>query len=281
MKNGNFWRKFFSCLAAVVIVIYFVVFIFLNASSIAPPGTTAAKVTLGTVSDTPYQGFFWRIPFLSDVVLINTRQQTREYTVSQLKTQDLQTVGLECAVIYQINSQKVPDIVRNLDVENIEAEVLSPRLANSLQETVGKNDVFLLVTQQEMVREATKYILADMLSVDEFINIKDVLFYNPKFSPQFEQVIENKKREEQLLEIAKIQTQKVEEEAKQLWLKAEVELKVLQRENQVLTNPLIAKYEAIKVLQKWQGDVPSTLIMSGEASALPIVPIAGNVKPLK
>ncbi|MBO5038948.1 MAG: hypothetical protein J6C85_05800 [Alphaproteobacteria bacterium] len=279
MESKSFWQKFGFCLAAVVIVGWVGVFLFLNSSSVAPPGTTAAKVTLGTVSDTPYQGFFFRAPFCSDVVLVNTKQQAGRYKSSQIKTSDMQTIGLECTVIYQVNSKKVPEIVKNVDVEKIDSVVLFPRLASALQETIGKNDILLLVTKQEMVREATKYILADLLSTDGYVDVKEVLFCNPKFSAQFEKAIEDKKKEEQLLEIAKIQTQKVEEEAKQLWILAEVELKALKQKKQVLTNPLIAKYEAVKILQKWKGDVPSTLMISGEGTAVPVVPVQGNVKP--
>lgn len=279
MKSKSFWQKVFFSLAAVIICGWIGLFIFLNSSSIAPPGTTAAKVTFGAVSATPYQGFFLRIPFCSDVILVNTKQQTGTYKSSQIKTQDMQTIGLECTVIYQINSDKVPEIVRNVDVQKIDSVVLFPRLASALQETIGKNNVMLLVSKQEMVREATKYILADLLSKDGYIDVKEVLFCNPTFSPQFEKAIEDKKTEEQRLEIARIQTLKVEEEAKQLWTLAEVELKALNQKKRILTNPLIAKYEAVKILQKWKGDVPSTLIISGEGTAVPVVPVAGHAKP--
>lgn len=279
MKDKSFWRKFFLWCAAFLIGVWVCVFIVLNSASIAPPGTTAAKVTLGSVDTIPYQGLFWHMPFGAHGILVNTTQQKRTYTSSQIKTRDLQTIGLECTVIYQINENKVPAIVKNVNVDKIDSVVVFPRLANALQEIIGKNDVLLLVTQQEMVREATKYVLADLLSTDGYVGIKDVLFCNPKFSAQFERIIEEKKTEEQRLEIAKIQTRKVEEEAKQLWCLAEVELKALERKNRVLTNPLIAKYEAIKALKQWNGEVPSTLIISGEGAAVPVIPVTGRVKP--
>ena len=128
------------------------------------------------------------------------------------------------------------------------------------------------------MREATKYILADLLSADGYIIIKDVLFCRPKFSPQFEKAVEDKMAAGQLLEITRLQTLKVEEEAKQLLAMGAAEMELLKQKNQLMTNPLIIKYEAAKVLQNWKGDMPSTLVVSGNG-ALPIIPVAGSVKP--
>lgn len=279
MKSKSFWWKVSFYLVSGFIAVYLGMFLFQNSTSIAPPGTTAAKVTLGSVSDEAYQGFFWRVPFCSHAVLVNTKQRMNEYESQSIKTRDLQTIGLNCTVIYQVNSEKVPEIVRNVEPERIDTVVLFPRIASALQETIGKNDVFLLVTQQEMVREATKYILADLLSADGYITVKEVLFSNPKFSSQFEKAIEDKMAAGQLLELTRIQTLKVEEEAKQILILAKADLEVLQKKNQMLTNPLIVKYEAAKILQKWKGDVPSTLMISGGGTALPVVPVSGSVKP--
>lgn len=277
MNGKNFWRKLFFFLLFVFVGVYLLLFILQNSTSVAPPGTTAAKVTLGRVSDTAYQGFFWRVPFCSYPVFVNTKQQVNEYETKDIKTQDLQTIGLNCKVIYQINAAKVPDIVRNVVPEQIDSVILFPRIASALQETIGKNDVFLLITRQEMVREATKYILADLLSADGYIIIKDVLFCRPKFSPQFEKAVEDKMAAGQLLEITRLQTLKVEEEAKQLLAMGAAEMELLKQKNQLMTNPLIIKYEAAKVLQNWKGDMPSTLVVSGNG-ALPIIPVAGSVK---
>lgn len=265
-------------LLGVVIVAYLGMFLFLNSTTIAPPGTTAAKVTLGSVDKEAHQGFFWRAPFVSHAVIVNTKQQTAKYGSQNLKTRDLQNIGLNCAVIYQINSEKVPQIVADVEPEKIDTLLLFPRIGNALQEIIGKNDVYLLVTQQEMVREATKYVLADLLSVDGYITVKDVMFQNLKFSSQFEETIEKKLTEAQLLEIARIQTLKVEEEAKQIMALASVDLDVLKKRNCVLTNPLVVKYEATKLLQKWNGELPSSLIVSGQETVLPIVSNLGNVK---
>lgn len=278
MKKKSFWWKLVFYMLIAFIAFYIGFFIFRNSYMIAYPGTTAAKVTFGSVDQKAYQGFFWKIPFCSYGVLVNTKQQESRYECRNIKTQDLQTVGLKCSVIYQVNADKVPEIVRNVEPEKIDSVILFPRIANALQETIGKNDVYLLVTQQEMVREATKYILADQLSDEGYLNIKEILFYEPQFSSQFEKMIEQKMTEQQLLEIAKIQTLKVEEEAKQLLTKASVDIDVLQQKNKLLTNPLIIKYEATKMLQNWKGDIPSTLVLSGSDAALPILPLGSQVK---
>lgn len=278
MEQKKSLGKIIFLTAVVFMAVYLGVFLFQNSTGVVPPGMTGAKVTLGKVSPTPYEGFLWRWPFCSYVVLVDTKQQCDEYKSACIKTRDLQTISMNCSVIYQVNPKKVPALIKDIQPEDIQAKVLHPRMANALQETIGKNDVFLLITEQEMVREATKYILDDLLAVDGYISVKEVLFHDPKFSESFEKAVEQKMTEGQLLEVAKIQTRKVEEEARQLMAMASAEMEVLRQKNKILTNPLIMKYEATKALQKWKGDIPSTLVVSGNEGVLPVVPMTGYGK---
>ncbi len=259
-----------------IIVVYLCSFVVRNSYDIVPPGMTGARVTLGTVSDEAVKGFVWKVPFISNVIKMNTRQQTYVYHSENVKANNIQKVSLNCSIIYQVTENNVPKMIQNVDCDNYLETILMPRISSALQETIGKNDVFLLVTKPEMIREATQYILADQLKTDDYLQIKEVLFDTPKFSDEFEDAINKKLTEQQLLEFAQIQTKKVEEEAKQALLLASVEPQVLSLLNKAMTNPLIIKYEAMKALQKWDGklNLPSTLMMSGESgNVLPVLPI--------
>jgi len=269
-------KKVLYFLLGAFILVYICSFIGRNSYEIVPPGMTGARVTLGSVDSVPVKGFVWKLPFISEVIQMNTQQQTYVYHSEDVKANNIQKVSLNCSIIYQITDANVPKMIQNIDRHRYLETILVPRISSALQETIGKNDVFLLVTKPEMIREATQYILADQLLIDNYLQIKEVLFDTPKFSPEFEEAVNKKLTEEQLLEVAKIQTRKVEEEAKQALALASVDPQVAALLNRAITNPLIIKYEAIKALQKWDGklNLPSTLMMSGEnGNMLPIVPI--------
>ena len=242
-----------------------------NCCEIAYPGEGAIKTTLGTVHDETFHGLVLKWPIIEEVIKYNTKQQTQSYEELKLKTKDIQNVYLSCSVIYQINDENLPNMVKNVNMDNYINDILTPRVENAVLETIGKNDVWLLITEMDMIREATRYIISDQLSTDNYIIIKDILFKDPDFDAQFKTAILDKLTEEVLLERAKIQTQKVEQEALQALAMASVEPKVAELMNKAISNPLIIKYEAMKALNNWDGKLtlPNTLVTGTDA--MPII----------
>ncbi len=259
-----------------VVAVYAVLLVAVNCYDIVPPGMTGAKVTLGKVAPEAVTGFVWKAPFISKVVQTDTRQQTFDFVSKDIKAGNVQPLSLNCSVIYRVVGDNFPKMLSNLDPATYRETILVPHINSALQETIGKNDALLLVTQPEMVREATQYILADELKTDNYIQIVDVLFSKPKFSAEFEEAINKKTTEEQLVAYAKIHTQRVEEEAEQALIMAAVDVKVAKQLNDVIHNPLIIKYEAMKALRKWNGELPSSLMLNGAENAVPVVPFVNN-----
>lgn len=271
--NFNFiiMKKFFIALLGLC-GIYFCLLVANNSYGITPPGEGGVIVTLGSVSSETNHGFTLKWPVISKLVNYNLRQQNKDYANLGLKTRDLQNVYLSFSVIYQINGEKLPLMVQEYGMNNYVHDILSPKIEAAIQEVVGKNDVWLLVTDKAMITEALEYILSDKLSEDNYLLLKDVLLKTPKFDKLFEDEILAKLTDEVKLEKAKIQTQIVQEEAKQMFAKASVDPQVMEMMSEAITNPLIIKYEAMKALNKWNGEVPSTVI-SGTDNALPIIGI--------
>lgn len=266
-------KKFFRPTLWLALVFALFVFVTLckNCYDIVYPGEGGVKMTFGTVKDQTFHGLVLKIPFVEEVKKYNVTQQTQSYSKLALKTKDLQNVFLSCSVIYQINEENLPNMVKNVNMDNYINDILTPRVENAVLETIGKNDVWLLITQMAMVREATRYIISDQLSVDNYVTIKDVLFKDPDFDAQFKTAILDKLTEEVLLERAKIQTQKVEQEALQALAMASVEPKIAELLNKAISNPLIIKYEAMKALNNWDGKLtlPNTLVTNTDA--MPII----------
>ncbi|MBE6452893.1 MAG: hypothetical protein E7012_05350 [Alphaproteobacteria bacterium] len=256
----------------VLVMLYVALTVIRNSYGITGPGEGGVLVTLGTVSPETKHGISFKMPFISELTNYNIRQQTTDYTDISLKTGDLQNVFLSFSVIYQINDLSLPEMVQEYDMNNYVQDILSPKVEAAVQDVIGENDVWLLVTKKQTVTDALKYILADKMSEDDYLVIRDVLLKAPKFDAYFENEVLAKLTEEVKLEKAKIQTQIAHEEAQQMLIKASVDPKVAEMMSKALSNPLIIKYEATKALRKWNGQAPST-IMSGAENTLPIIGI--------
>lgn len=249
------------------------VFVFKNTTTIIYPGEGGVKTVFGVPNPKTQHGLVWRIPGISEVTVYNTKQQNANYEGIQLKASNLQNVYLSAAVTYQINDENLPLMVQEYDMNNYVQEILSPKVEAAIQDAIGKNDIWLLVTDKQMVTDAISYILTDKLAKDNYLVIADVNLKSYKFDKEYEQTVLDKLTTEVLLEKAKIQTNIAREEAAQMLEKAMVDPKVAKEMSKAISNPLIIKYEAMKALQNWDGKAPST-IMSGAENALPIIGIS-------
>lgn len=260
-------KKLIVCMA-IIAGVWGCLFLALNSIDVIPVGMTGAKETLGVVDSKPRKGWVLKEPFISRIIKVNTRQQTYNFETS-FKTNNGQNVKVPVSIVYQFREQNVPDMVKNINVATYQDLILAPYLTNALQDAIGKSDPFLLVTNTDMVSSATRYILENQLNQNQYIQIKDILFGKPIFPKSLEDAIEKKLTETQLVELAKIQTLRVQEEAKQMLAMASANAKGVAELSKALSNPLVVKYEAIKALQKWDGKLPNSLVISNDA--LPII----------
>lgn len=260
-------KKLIVCMA-IIAGVWGCLFLALNSIDVIPVGMTGAKETLGVVDSKPRKGWVLKVPFISRIIKVNTRQQTYNFETS-FKTNNGQNVKVPVSIVYQFREQNVPDMVKNINVATYQDLILAPYLTNALQDAIGKSDPFLLVTNTDMVSSATRYILENQLNQNQYIQIKDILFGKPIFPKSLEDAIEKKLTETQLVELAKIQTLRVQEEAKQMLAMASANAKGVAELSKALSNPLVVKYEAIKALQKWDGKLPNSLVISDDA--LPII----------
>ncbi len=260
-------KKLIVCMA-IIAGVWGCLFLALNSIDVIPVGMTGAKETFGVVDSKPRKGWVLKEPFISRIIKVNTRQQTYNFETS-FKTNNGQNVKVPVSIVYQFREQNVPDMVKNINVATYQDLILAPYLTNALQDAIGKSDPFLLVTNTDMVSSATRYILENQLNQNQYIQIKDILFGKPIFPKSLEDAIEKKLTETQLVELAKIQTLRVQEEAKQMLAMASANAKGVAELSKALSNPLVVKYEAIKALQKWDGKLPNSLVISDDA--LPII----------
>lgn len=265
-------KKLIIWVSCILMSIIALVFVLMNITTIVYPGEGGVKTVFGEPILKTQHGLVWRFPGVSEVTVYNTKQQNADYDGIQLKASNLQNVYLSAAVTYKVNDENLPLMVQEYDMNNYVQEILSPKVEAAIQDAVGKNDIWLLVTDKQMVTDAIAYILTDKLAKDNYLLIADVNLKSYKFDKEYEQTVIDKLTTEVLLEKAKIQTEIAREEAAQMLEKAMVDPQVAKEMSKAISNPLIIKYEAMKALQKWDGQAPST-IMSGADNALPIISV--------
>src|SRR5438270_5531743 len=96
-----------------VAVLIFVALIALSTSSYSvQPGTRGVEVTLGKVSTIfKPEGFGVKTPFITTIVPVTIKQQTREVQAACYSS-DLQQVNMELRVLYRIPEATVVQIYR-------------------------------------------------------------------------------------------------------------------------------------------------------------------------
>jgi len=97
-------------LVGVAILIFVVVIALSTSSYVVQPGERGIEVTLGKVSPVfKPEGFGLKTPFITTVVPVTIRQQTREVS-ADCYSSDLQQVKMDLRVLYRIPEASVVQI---------------------------------------------------------------------------------------------------------------------------------------------------------------------------
>ena len=217
----------------------------------------------GVVRDQSYVNQIMFAPTLvSKVYGYDVTEQVSEFSW-EMKTGNIQAITMKGTVNYALNPYEVHRVLKNIGPEDKYKSVLiDPLLQGTISQLVGKQDPIYVVNNQEVVAEAVRYIVADQLAQTGLIFVSGVQIFAPKFDEELEKAFKD-------VAVAQLATQRVEEEAKQMIMKAEAEGKALQLKSEALRNPLIVQYEVAKALGSWKGNLPNTLVLG--QGALPIL----------
>lgn len=269
------------------------------------PGERAIKRYFGEVEPQSYgPGLVWYIPFSQDwgneVIVVNTRPKTFDYH-SVIRTKEQLKASIYYSVTCQINEERVHVMYNKYtDIDNYKSVKIDHMMPSIMMLLTSKMSFWSLSDEtSSLVTEAAQYILNDQLGADSLVAITNFYFKGYQASAEIEAKIEqiaqahqNIELEQLKLQMAKIETEKVREEAQQTYermaavAKANgIEIEIL---NKNITNPLIAQYRVAKALEeaasKWDGSIntPNALTIMKSAgengggispSIFPIMPI--------
>ena len=263
--SSSFW-------ASIVILAYIVGFTAINSTCFVPTGHRAAKTSgKATVERSYPEGFMFKFPIWDEVYVFDCREQLYNYQVV-VRSRENQRVTLIGAINYQVNGDNVHLLLKNVGDENVYREkLLTPLITDALNDVLSTYSIDYIATSRDVIKEAVIYIINDQLGSNDYIFLNQVRMYNPEFEKAIEDALRDVAKREQMLKLAIVETQIVEQEAEQMKLRLSAEAYGVKMTSDALTNPVIVKYLYGKAFNNWKGNTPNTVVVG--QSTLPVMSI--------
>ncbi len=254
-KTGKTLLKILPLILIIGLIAAVVAF---KAYVIVEPGHRGVVVQLGAVKPTVLnEGFHLKVPFVQEILPIEVRiqkAQSEEITSSK----DLQVVNTIIAVNYRLDPNNVNKLYQDVGLAYKE-RVVDPAVGESLKAVTAQYTAEELISKRSEVSYKVKETLSKKLSTYYMI-LDEINITEFKFSPEFNQAIEQKQIAEQQALKANLDLQRIEIEAKQKIESAKAEAESLKLQKDYLTPELVElrKIEAqIEAIKKWDGKLPT------------------------
>ena len=244
-----------------------------SSSYVVEPGHRGVLVTLGKVSPAfAPEGFGFKAPFVTTILPISIRQQTRG-TKAECYSSDLQQVMMELRVLYRIPEGSVVRIFQEYSGEPFES-LISPRVNEAIKEVTALQSAEMIVKQREVIK--TKALAAAREKVGPILLLEDIVIQNISLSKELEGAIEAKMVQEQEAAKAKFTQQKAQIEASTAVIKAKGEAESIRIRGQALREtPALIQ---LQIVEKWDGKSPLVVGGGGGGGASNIILPIGGLK---
>jgi prohibitin 2 len=231
---------------------------------VVPPGFRGVAVTLGKVSpDFRPEGFGLKQPFVTRIVPLSVRQQTRAMP-AECYSSDLQQVKMVVNVLYRVPERSVVKIFQDFAGEPFDS-LIAPRVQEALKEVAAERSAEQIVKNREDVKTKALELARRKIGPD-FLDVVDVVLYNLSLSPELEAAIELKMIQEQEAEKAKFTQLKAQIEADTAIIRAKGDAEAIQVRGQALrANPDFVRLE---IVQNWNGRSPLVVGAGGSGANL-------------
>ena len=258
-RDGEADARALKRLIGVLILIFAAVILGSAGTYVVQPGTRGVAVTLGTVDpDFKPEGFGFKQPFLTNILPISVRQQTRPMP-AECYSSDLQQVKMEVHVLYRVPERSVVKIFQEYAGAPFD-NLIAPRVQEALKEVAATRSAEQIVKQREEIKMRALELARRKIGAD-FLEVADLVIFNLALSAELESAIELKMVQEQEAEKAKFTQLKAKIEADTAIIRAKGEAEAIQvRGTALRANPDFIK---LQILQNWNGRSP--LVVGGSS----------------
>jgi len=256
-------------LIGVAILIFVVLIVMSTSSYVVQPGTRGIEVTLGKVSPVfKPEGFGFKTPFITTIVPVTIKQQTREVQAACYSS-DLQQVNMELRVLYRIPEASVVQIYRGYAGDPFDS-LVAPRVQEALKEVTAMQSAEQIVKNREDIK--TKALASARLKVGELLVVEDVVIQNIDLTKELENAIEAKMVQEQEAAKAKFTQQKAQIEADTVVIKAKGDAESIRIRGEALKQT--PAFIELQIVEKWDGKAPLVFGGNGGSGANILLPMA-------
>ncbi len=258
-RDGEADARALKRLIGILILIFAIVILGFSATYVVQPGTRGVAVTLGTVDPVfKPEGFGFKKPFLTHILPISVRQQTRPMP-AECYSSDLQQVKMEVHVLYRVPERSVVKIFQEYAGAPFD-NLIAPRVQEALKEVAATRSAEQIVKQREDIKNRALELARRKIGND-FLDVADLVIFNLALSPELESAIEMKMVQEQEAEKAKFTQLKAKIEADTAIIRAKGEAEAISvRGTALRANPDFIK---LQILQNWNGRSP--LVVGGSS----------------
>lgn len=254
-------------LIGIAILIFIVVIVAATSSYVVEPGYRGVEVTLGQVSPVfRPQGFGIKKPFVTTIVPVMIKQQTREVK-APCYSSDLQQVDMDLQVLYRVPESSVVQIYQGYAGDPFDS-LIEPRVQEAMKEVTAQQSAEEIVKNREQIKEQA--LTTARQKVGSMLVIEDLVIENIDLTKQLEDAIEAKMVQEQEADKAKFTQQKAQIEADTTVITAQGDAKAIKiRGDALKENPT---YIQLQIVEKWDGKAP-LVVGNGTGGANMLLPM--------
>jgi prohibitin 2 len=238
-------------LIGVAILIFVIVIAASTSTYVVDPGFRGVEVTLGKVSPVfKPQGFGYKTPFITTIVPVPIRQQTREVQAACYSS-DLQQVNMDLQVLYRVPEASVVQIYQGYAGDPFDS-LIAPRVQEALKEVTALESAEQIVKNREEIKD--KALASARIKIGSLLVVDDVVIQNIDLSKELETAIEAKMVQEQEAAKAKFTQQKAQIEADTVVIKAKGDAESIRIRGEALK--LTPAFIDLQIVEKWDGRAP-------------------------
>jgi prohibitin 2 len=254
-------------LIGIAIFIFLAVIVASTSTYVVQPGSRGVEVTLGRVSPAfKPEGFGLKQPFVTQIVPVVIKQQTREVQAACYSS-DLQQVNMDLQVLYKVPESSVVQIYQGYAGDPFDS-LVEPRVQEALKEVTAMDTAEEIVKNREEIKD--KALASAREKIGPLLVIDDLVIQNIELTKELEDAIEAKMVQEQEADKAKFTQQKAQIEADTTVITAKGDAESIRIRGEALKeNP---NFIQLQIVEKWDGKSP-LVVGSGTSGANMLLPL--------